>query len=282
MNTLRRLHHEWRIPGLFGLVGLAVFVFVAIFGMWLAPFGAGERPGIPFSPPGDGFVLGTDDVGKDLWSQLLLGTRTSLIVGLGTAVLAISFGALIGAIAGLARGMIDTICMRCVDLVLTIPFLPLLIVASTFAGRSVLAQVLIIASLAWARPARLVRSGVLEARSHGHVEVAEAMGASRFRLLWRHLSVGVTPLLIPLFIRAAMGAILLEASLAFLGLGDPGRASWGSMLYWANSRSVYLTPAWKWWVVPPGVAISMLIVCLGLVGVGLEHKLNPERREGRR
>lgn len=267
--------------GAIGTVGsmlLLMFVLVAITAPLISPYGPAERAGTPFDSPSDAHVLGTDDVGKDLLSLLFYGARTSLIIGIGTATLAVGFGAFIGGTAGLVRGWLDAVLMRTVDVVLALPFLPLLIVASTFAGRGVATQIALIAALTWARPARLIRSATLEARTRGHVEVAEGMGASRWRLLWRHLSVGAAPLIIPLFLRAAMGAILLEASLAFLGLGDPSRASWGTTLYWANVRSAFLTDAWRWWVLPPGLAIALLVVSFGLVGVAIERKLNPEGR----
>ncbi len=260
-----------------GAVLLGGFVLVALLGPLLAPYGAAERPGAPFERPSAAFRLGTDDVGKDLLSLLILGTRSSLVVGLGTAAVAIAVGSLAGSVAGLRGGWVDALSMRTVDVVLALPFLPLLIVASTFSSGGLLSQILLIAALTWARPARLIRSAVLEARSRGHVEVAEGMGATRWRVLWRHLSIGAAPLLIPLFLRAAMGAILLEAALAFLGLGDPSRASWGTMLYWANVRSAVLTDAWLWWVLPPGLAIALLIVSMGLVGVAAEERLDPRR-----
>jgi ABC-type dipeptide/oligopeptide/nickel transport system permease subunit len=260
-----------------GAVLLGAFVIVAVIGPLLAPYGATERPGAPFERPSTAFRLGTDDVGKDLLSLLILGTRSSLVVGLGTATVAIGVGTLAGAVAGLRGGWVDGLSMRTVDVVLALPFLPLLIVASTFSDGGLLSQILLIAALTWARPARLIRSSVLEARSRGHVEVAEGMGATQWRILWRHLSIGAAPLLIPLFLRAAMGAILLEAALAFLGLGDPSRASWGTTLYWANVRSAVLTDAWLWWVVPPGLAIALLISSMGLVGVAAEERLDPRR-----
>lgn len=265
--------------GTVGVVLLGVFVVAAIAAPWIGPYGPAERSGVPFDRPSDAHLLGTDDVGKDLWTLLIHGARTSLIIGVGTALLAVGVGAAVGSTAGLARGWVDAVLMRLVDVVLALPFLPLLIVASTFAGRGVAIQIVLIAALTWARPARLLRSATLEARSRGHVEVAEGMGATRWRLLWRHLSVGAAPLMIPLLLRAAMGAILLEASLAFLGLGDPSRASWGTTLYWANVRSAFLTGAWRWWVLPPGLAIALLVVSFGLVGVALERGLNPERRD---
>ncbi len=271
----RRRRWPFGVVGTVGLALFTMFVVVAVTAPLIAPFGPSERPGTPFGRPDSTHLLGTDDVGKDLWSLLLWGARTSLVIGLGTAVLAVGFGAVVGAVSGSRRGWTDVVLMRFVDVMLALPFLPLLIVASTFAGRGITTQIVLIAALTWARPARLIRSAVLEARSRGHVEVAEGMGATRTRLLWRHLSVGAAPLLIPLFLRAAMGAILLEASLAFLGLGDPTRASWGTTLYWANARSAFLTDAWRWWVVPPGLAISLLVVSLGLIGVAIERRINP-------
>ncbi|MFP4148214.1 MAG: ABC transporter permease [Nitriliruptoraceae bacterium] len=257
------------------------FALVVAAGDWLAPFDATDRVGVPYQPPDDVHRLGTDDVGRDLFSQLLLGARTSLAIGAGVAVLSITIGALVGGLAGLLRGVTDTVAMRTVDVVLSLPFLPLLVVAAAFLGRGLTTQILLIAALSWARPARLIRAAVLAAAAHGHVQAATAMGASTWWLLTRHLSFSVAPLLVPLLVRAAMGAILLEASLSFLGLGDPQRASWGTMLYWANVRAAVLTDAWLWWVVPPGVAIATIVVGLGLIGLAWEERLNPALAAGR-
>ncbi|MEM8903321.1 MAG: ABC transporter permease [Actinomycetota bacterium] len=280
LDGQRRRPH--RVIGIVGGVTLGAFVVVAVIGPWIAPYTADERPTVPFSRPSADHWLGTDDVGHDIFSLLILGTRSSLLVGLLTAALALAIGSLVGALAGARRGWTDIVAMRTVDVVLALPFIPLLIVAATFAGRGLVTQVVLIAALTWARPARLIRSAVFEARSRGHVEVAEGMGASRWRLLWRHLSVGAALLVVPLFVRAAMTAILLEATLAFLGLGDPGRPSWGTLLYWANVRSAFLTDAWLWWVVPPGAAIALLVVSLGLVGVAAENRLAPDALGGAR
>ena len=265
-----------------GLAILAVFAIVVIAGDWLAPFGATDRVGAPYQPPDGVHRLGTDDVGRDLFSQLLLGARTSLAIGAGVAVLSITVGAVIGGLAGLLRGVVDTLAMRTVDVVLSLPFLPLLVVAAAFLGRGLTTQILLISALTWARPARLIRAAVLAAGSRGHVQAATTLGASTWWLLTRHLSFSVAPLLLPLVVRAAMGAILLEASLSFLGLGDPQRASWGTMLYWANVRAAVLTDAWLWWVVPPGIAIATIVVGLGLIGLAWEERLNPSLAAGRR
>lgn len=272
-------------PGAAGWIGagiLTTVVVIVVAGPWIAPFDATERAGRPFQRPDGTHLLGTDDVGRDLFSLLILGARTSVMVGFGAAVLSMSVGVLVGGIAGLRGGWVDSLLMRFVDVVLVLPFLPLLVVAAAFAGRSLTVQIVTISLLTWARPARIVRAGVLSALRRGHVEAARAMGAGTTRVLFRHVSYPVAPLLIPLFTRAAMGAILLEASLAFLGLGNPLRASWGTMLYWANARSVVLTDAWLWWVLPPGLAIALLVVGLGLVGVAAEERLNPSVRTGAR
>ncbi|MFO7778840.1 MAG: ABC transporter permease [Nitriliruptoraceae bacterium] len=264
-----------------GVVIVGAFLLVVLAGDWLAPFTATERAGIPYQPPDAVHLLGTDDVGRDLYSQLVLGARTSLAIGAGVALLSIAIGTLVGGIAGLLRGAVDTIAMRTVDVVLSLPFLPLLVVAAAFLGRGLTTQILLISALSWARPARLVRAAVLAASGRGHVQAATTLGAGTWWLLTRHLSFSVAPLLVPLVVRAAMGAILLEASLSFLGLGDPQRASWGTMLYWANVRAAVLTDAWLWWVLPPGIAIASIVVGLGLIGLAWEERLNPALAGGR-
>lgn len=264
--------------GLAGGIGVAMllgFAVVVVAAPLLTPHDPGQRVGLPYLPPGGAHPLGTDDVGKDLLANLVYGTRSSLGVGLAVAILATAVGGCVGALAALGGSWVGAALMRLVDLVLVIPFLPLLITVAAFAGRAAVVQVVLIAGLLWARPARIVRAQALAARSHGYVEAAEAMGASTRRILLRHLSHDVGPLLIPVFVRAAMVAVLLEATLAFLGLGDPLRASWGTMLYWANVRSVVLTDGWLWWVLPPGLAIATLVVALGLVGLAVEERLNP-------
>lgn len=269
--------------GAAGWVGLAIllaFLLVAAVGPLLTAYEPTARSGKPYVRPGSAHWLGTDDVGRDLFTGLVFGARTSLLIGAGVAFLSTAVGALVGAVAGSARGWVGHALMRLVDVVLALPFLPLVVVVAAFAGRDLWIQVVMLSAVIWARPARIIRAQTLTALRRGHVEAAEGMGASRGRVLARHVSYYVGPLLVPLFVRAAMIAILLEASLAFLGLGDPQRMSWGTTLYWANVRSAVLTDAWLWWVVPPGAAIAAIVTALGLIGMRLEEQLNPNLRRG--
>lgn len=262
-------------PGRAGLLLLAIFVGAAVFAPWVAPFEPAARPGSINAAPSAAHLLGTDDVGHDILSHLIFGTRTSLLLGVSAAVAATATGAVLGAIGGYLGGTADALVARTIDVTLALPTLPLLVVLAAFLGRSLLLQVGIIAGLAWARPARIIRAQVMGARTRGHVEAAEAMGASSRWVVSRHVSYYTLPLLIPLFVRVAMIAILLEASLAFLGLGDPSRVSWGTMLFWANARGAFLGDQWLWWIVPPGLAIAGLVVALALIGIDVEERINP-------
>lgn len=287
MTTVTRTGVRRRLGGLEigaagwgGLAVLTAVVLMAACAPLLAPYEPLARQGTPYAAPGARHWLGTDDVGRDLLTSLLFGARTSLLIGGGVALLSTAIGAVVGTVAGMSRGWASAALMRFVDVVLSLPFLPLVVVVAAFAGRDLLILIVMLAGVIWARPARIIRAQTLTALQRGHVEAARGMGASPARMLVRHASYYVAPLLVPLFIRAAMIAILLEASLAFLGLGDPQRSSWGTTLYWANVRSAVLTDAWLWWIVPPGVAIATVVTALGLVGMRAEEQLNPGLKRG--
>jgi peptide/nickel transport system permease protein len=165
-----------------------------------------------------------------------------------------------------------------VDITLALPFLPLLIVLAVFLGRGLATSILVISLVIWARPARILRAQALSARERGYVQAARAMGARPRHLLKRHILAAVSPMIIAQFVRATNIAILLEASLSFLGLGDPTTKSWGTMLYYASSRGAFLTQAWLWWVLPTGLVISLVVFAFALVGYALEEKADPRLR----
>lgn len=275
-----------RLPGiLFGTPGaaigtilLATMVFIAAFGPALAPYDPREVTGRPFSPPSVEHWLGTNDIGQDIFSEILWGTRVSLLIGLIAASTAITFGTAVGVTASLAGGRVDALLMRITDVVLIIPFLPLAIVLAAFFGPSLWNTALVIALVIWARPARVVRSQGLSICSQAFVEAAHALGGGFRHVLLRHVLPGVVPLALSQFVLATSSAILTEAGLAFLGLGDPIQKSWGTILFYAQARGAFLNGSWPWWVIPPGALISLTVLAFVLIGRSLEETLMPKLR----
>ena len=262
----------------FGTVVLAVVVATALLGRALAPYDPREVVARPYQPPSAQHWLGTNDIGQDIFSELLWGTRASLTVGLVAALAAVLVGTTVGVVAGLAGGWVDAVLMRATDVVLTLPFLPLAIVLAAFLGPSLGNTALVLALVIWARPARVVRSHALGIAGHAYVEAAHALGGGFGHVLRQHVVPAVVPLALSQFILAVSSAILAEASLAFLGLGDPIQKSWGSVLFYAQSRGAFLSGAWPWWVVPPGLLIALTVLGFALVGRSLEAVLLPRLR----
>lgn len=262
-----------------GLALLLFLLFLAGAGPWIAPYDAAAQTGAPFSAPSAAHWLGTNDIGQDILSELIVGTRVSLSIGFTAAALAIVLGTLVGVIAGFLGGRTDATLMRLVDVVLVLPFIPLMIVLAAFFGASAGNLIIAISLLIWARPARVIRSSALGIRNLTYVEGAQALGASNLHILWKHVLPGVLPIAVSQFILAASSSILIEASLAFLGLGDPIRKSWGTVLYYAQIRGAFLNGSWPWWVVPPGVLISMAVLGFALTGRAVEAALFPRLQQ---
>ena len=266
--------------GWIGAALLIVSALAAIFAPVLASHDPEETAGAPYESPSLEFPLGTNDVGQDLFAQLLFGARVSLTIGVLSAVLATLVGLAVAVVAGYFRGRIEGPLMRAVDLTLALPFFVLVIVLAAFFGRGLVVTILVISAVMWAKPARVLYSNVVKVREYQHVLAARAMGASPARILGRHVIPPLTTLGVTQFVRTANVAVFLESALAFLGLGDPTRISWGSMLFFANARSAFLTDAWLWWIVPPGVALTMVIVGFAFVGYALEERTDPRLAGG--
>lgn len=266
--------------GIIGAGLLALMLFIALFGPWLAPYDPTLTSGKPFESPSRAHLLGTNDVGQDILSELIVGTRVSLLIGFSAAAGAILIGTLVGLVAGYAGGWVDSALMRLVDVMLVLPFIPLMIVVAAYLGPSSGNLIAAIMLVIWARPARVVRSGVLALRNLTYVEGARALGAKDGHILLRHVLPGVLPISVSQFILAASSSILIEASLSFLGLGDPIRKSWGSVLYYAQIRGAFLNGSWPWWVVPPGLLITLTVLAFALTGRALEGYLFPRLRKG--
>ncbi len=272
----RRRSLQFPAIGWVGLAIVAVFVGLALTAPWLAQYRTTELAGSPLEAPDAAHWLGTNGVGQDLASQILNGARVSLFVAVLAGGGTLLMGALVGMVSGWAGGVVDAVLMRVVDLVLVVPKVPLLIVIGTYAGPSLTVISLIIALTGWPPTDRVVRSQVLSLRRRAHIKAAIGFGGTSSQILRRHILPEVALILSAGFVGAAGRAIAFEAGLAFLGLGDPTRASWGAILRDANDfGGLFFTDAWKWWLVPPLVAVSLLLLGMTFLGVGLEQRINP-------
>lgn len=220
-------------------------------------------------------LLGTNQLGYDLFSQLIYGTQVSLYLGLLVSILGVSIGLMVGLAAGYLGRIVDELLMRFNDLLLCLPGLPLLIVLVAVLGTSIENLILLMGFLGWNGFARLVRSQVLSLKERAFVESAKAVGAGTGHIIWRHILPNVMSLVYISLATSVPGAVTAEASLAWLGFYDPNRMSWGRMLYDATQAGAINN--W-WWVIFPGLCISLLAVAFILLGFALDDILNPKLR----
>jgi peptide/nickel transport system permease protein len=257
---------------------LGSIVLASVFAPIVAPYDPTITSGRPFESPSTAHLLGTNDIGQDILSELIWGGRVSLAIGALAAIVGTALGTLVGVLAGYFSGWSDALLMRLADVVLVVPFLPLMILLAAYVGPSIASLAIVIGFLVWARPARVVRSLVLSQRTRDFVVAARSLGASHTRVLRLCILPSVFSLSLAEFVQLASRAILLEAALAFLGLGDPVQKSWGSVLFYAQARGALLSPAWTWWVLPAGLLITGAVLGLALLGYELERILNPRLR----
>lgn len=251
-----------------GFLMVGSFVLLAILGPAFAPYGPGEWAGAPFLKPSPSHWLGTDDIGADLLSVWLHGARYSLVIATLSAACAVLLGAIFGAGAGYLGGWWNFAARRMMDFQLALPTLPLVLIVAYYAGPGWIPLIGVLIAGLWAPCAREIMPAA-EALRHADFIIAErAMGASHGYILLRHIMPSLSPLLWAQFAKWVHTAVLLESALGFLGLSDPRVASWGRTLFYANARAAFLGDAWLWWVVPPGLAIALLVLGFSLIGVG--------------
>lgn len=257
-----------------GVAILALLVLCTILAPLITPHDPWAYGRQPFLNPGRVNPLGTNDVGQDIFSELVYGGRTSLLIGFAAALVAVTTGTLIGLVSGFCKGRLDEALMGITDVFLVIPALPLVILVSVYVGTSIWNIILVIGLVSWPSTARVIRSQTLSVRESGYVESAHAMGADDSWLMWRHVLPNVLPLILARFVLAVAIAMLMEASLSFLGLGDPTAKSWGMMLHYAFARGGFINGLW-WWYLPPGLAIALCTLALNLVNFGVEERSDP-------
>lgn len=275
----------WRGPfGSTGLVILGLCVALAILGPAIAPYdpvarnydAAGKL--LRLAPPSWQHWLGTTLLGRDVLSQMLVGARPALLVGGLTALGTVVIGVNIGLISGYFGGRIDSFLMRLTDMFLGLPFLPFIIIVLSLTGRSLTTMVIAMTLVMWRSTARVVRAQVLSLREMPFVAAARITGASDLTIIYREIAPNIMPIALVSVAFALAWAIITEASIGFLGFGDPSMVSWGSIVYDAYaSQMMYRAP---WWVVPPGIAIMVLVSAVYFVGRAYEQVVNPRLRTG--
>jgi peptide/nickel transport system permease protein len=268
--------------GLAGLAVLGAFVLLAV----LAPvlFSSEQlevtrATGGVLDVPTSAFPLGTDESGRSVLALVVWGTRVSFVVGLAATVISMAIGTLVGIASGHFGGWTGAVLERLTDWFLVIPFLPLAIALATVLGSSLLNVIIVIGVTSWPGTARLVRAQTLAVEARPYLERARVLGGGHWHQMTRHVLPNVMPLVLAHTTLTVAVAILSETTLSFLGLGDPFRVSWGSMLDNAFASGAISAGAW-WYLLPPGICVVAIVLAFTLVGRALENVLDPRATEG--
>jgi peptide/nickel transport system permease protein len=281
-RAARRTWSEFRShrSGLVGVVVLTGFILLALLAPLIADaegLEVSRATGGVLDPPSGEFWLGTDDKGRSILTLLIWGSRISLFVGLLATVISMVIGTVMGLSAGFFEGWPARVLFRVTEWFLVIPFIPLAIVLASVLGRSLLNIVIVIGVTGWAGTALLIRSQTLSIKERPYLERAKVLGAGRWHQMTRHVLPNVMPMVLANTTLTVALAILAETTLSFLGLGDPTRVSWGSMLEDAFSIGAMTTGSW-WYIVPPGVCVVVVVLSFTLIGQALEEIFNPRLR----
>jgi len=269
--------------GMFGLILFAACVLVAVFAPVLAPYEPMQKHYdvsgklMKLRPPSQEHLLGTTILGRDVFSQLIWGGRPALVIGLLTAMGVVLIGVNIGLIAGYYGGWVDNLLMRITDIFMGLPFLPFIIVVLSLTGRSLWTIILALVIIMWRSTARVIRSQVLSLRERSFVDAARVSGASSLKIIYVEIAPNIFPVALVNVVFALAWAIITEASIGFLGFGDPNVLSWGSIIYEAFASEMSYK-AW-WWVIPPGAAIMILVTAVYFIGRAYEEMINPRLKK---
>lgn len=266
-----------------GAAILSVFVLVAIFAPFIAPYdpmemGRDEKGRVLYlSPPSAEHLFGTTNLGRDIFSQVVLGTRIALLVGFLAALLVTVVGVTVGLCAGYYGGRIDALLMRVVDVAYTVPFEPFVIILVNILRPNVWNLILAMILVMWRSPARTIRAQVMSISQRPYIKAARVAGASDFRIIFCHIAPNIMPLMF-LYVALTVGwAIMAEAGVSFLGFGDPRITSWGQILQLAFLTGA-VRQAW-WWTVPPGLCITLVVLSVYFISRAYEKVANPRLQE---
>src|SRR6266702_426496 len=274
-------HHKWQ-PGfwwrfrrqptvLLGLTFMLALVLIALGADLIAPHDPFAISNMVLSPPSVAHLFGTDDLGRDVFSGVMHGARVSLLVGFVSAFVATLIGVVIGGLAGYFGGLVDDGLMRLTEVFLVVPRFFLALIVVVLLGSNIWLIVLVLSLTYWPFTARVLRAQILTMRTRDYVQAARSVGTPELRILLRHILPGALPSVITQASLQVGSAILVEAGLSFLGLGDPNVVSWGAML---NDAQQFVFVAW-WMSVFPGLAITLTVLGVNLVADALTEAWNP-------
>ncbi len=263
---------EFSLVGKISVVFIVVLVLISILSPFLGlkPYNAPSGPSL--ASPSSQHILGTDDLGIDIFAQLCNGTRISLLVGSLVAIISGFLGSLVGIVTGYYGGWLDKVFMRIIDILIAIPQLPLMIVLGSFFGPSIKNIVLVLSLMSWVGPARIVRSRIISLKEETYIRAARSYGAGFIHLTKRHFLRDIFPLVSISMMKLVNKAIVAEAGLSFIGLLDPTSKSWGIMLNQALAfQGIYFTEYWKWWIMSPLMALMLLILSIAFISRDFER-----------
>jgi peptide/nickel transport system permease protein len=261
-----------------GLIVLAIFIVIAVIGPWIAPFDPSARSRDLIQAPSGKHWFGTTHLGQDIFSQVLVGTRGVMFVGLLAGLIATALSVLIGVSSGFLGGAADEGLSALSNVFLVIPALPLIIiVASTVPTAGDLMVALVIGLTSWAWGARVLRAQTLSLRRRDYVEASRATGESTWRIITVEILPNLTAIIASSFVGTVIFAVMSEITLAFIGISSISEWNWGTILFWAQSQQALAQGAW-WWFVPAGLAIAILGTALSLINFGIDEFVSPRLR----
>ncbi len=268
LDFTRRLWNNWKSR--IGIIILGALVIIGIAAPLIAPYSPYDISFRAWQPPSAAHLLGTDYEGADVLSQFLIGTGTSLYVGISVAIFAAAIGTLVGVVTGYFGRVADEVLMRFVDILLVIPGFPLLVLLSAYFPPTLNTTIIILAILSWPVLSRIIRAQVLTVKQRPYVLASKLSGYGSFRIIYRDILPNLMPLIFINIIFLVVGAVVAQAGLAFFGLGDLRSVNWGTMLYWFDAEDGIVFNAW-WWLLPPGIGIVLLGLGGNLLSNGLHE-----------